>query len=328
MRCMALAIAWQAAGGQVDFICRVESPSIKARLRDTGVSVIELAASHPDPEDMRQVLGHLERLTDAPVTLVIDGYHFDPAYHKMLAGSGRKIMLIDDIGDQPTYHADVILNQNVGPDAAFPYPPSSVQLLGPRYALLRSAFLAYDDWSRRAPDGLLTILVTMGSSDRDQVTAQALTGLAVLDPATFRIRVMIGPANQHRAELQALAEPYEHVSCIFDPEDVPAEMAAADLVVTAAGSTCWELAYMMAPMITMMLAENQRPVTETLSKAGAAVNLGDCRKVTPSEIVDAVIALELDRIALGQMAQAGRHLVDGKGAARVVEILMNGSTLH
>jgi spore coat polysaccharide biosynthesis predicted glycosyltransferase SpsG len=95
----------------------------------------------------------------------------------------------------------------------------------------------------------------------------------------------------------------------------------ADLAVTAAGSTCWELAYLGVPMITIVAAENQRGIADGLATRGAAVNLGWHGEVTLASIAAAIASLADDHRKRASMRRAARELVDGCGADRVVAAL-------
>ena len=59
-------------------------------------------------------------------------------------------------------------------------------------------------------------------------------------------------------------------------------MAWADLAISGAGSTCWELACMGLPAVTLVLAENQRAIAEQLNAAGLVLNLGGTKMSAPS----------------------------------------------
>ena len=71
MRSLALAQAWQAAGGQVIFITACESEALRRRLIGERLEVVALS----DPRDWQTVERALSAYPDAWVAL--DGYHFD-----------------------------------------------------------------------------------------------------------------------------------------------------------------------------------------------------------------------------------------------------------
>jgi spore coat polysaccharide biosynthesis predicted glycosyltransferase SpsG len=67
-------------------------------------------------------------------------------------------------------------------------------------------------------------------------------------------------------------------------------MAWADVAVTAAGSTCWELCYAGLPALVTVLADNQRGVAAALADAGAVRSLGAAGDVTAAALADALAA--------------------------------------
>ena len=55
---------------------------------------------------------------------------------------------------------------------------------------------------------------------------------------------------------------------------MPALMARADLAISGAGSTYWELVFMGLPSMIVLLAENQGVLADHIMGQQAAVNLG------------------------------------------------------
>lgn len=91
-----------------------------------------------------------------------------------------------------------------------------------------------------------------------------------------------------------------------------------DLVVTAAGTTVWELAALGVPMGLVGVVENQRDHYESLIEAGAAVGLGflPAHDDIATKSLAEVIA---DPAACQRMVSRAHRLVDGRGAARIVD---------
>ena len=195
---------------------------------------------------------------------MLDGYHFDPAYQKAIREAGYRLLVVDDTAHLPAYHADVLLNQNIyAPQLTYSYDPHTVLLLGPMYALLRPEFLVWKEWERHIPDTARHILVTLGGGDSDNVTLKVIQALHDIRLPDLEIRVIVGPANPHRDSLVAAIEHGPHsVELLFDVTDMPGLMAWADIAVSAAGSTCWELLFMGLPSLVGVLADNQVPIAE------------------------------------------------------------------
>jgi len=134
----------------------------------------------------------------------------------------------------------------------------------------------------------------------------------------------VGGGNPRESELQVLAGQLNlpvQIEC--RPENMAPLMRWADVAVSAAGSTCWELAYMGVPSIVIALSSEQRGIAEGLSQAEIAVSLGWHANLSEERIADALRSLLTDQRRRLAMSERGRKLVDGRGAARVVQILQN-----
>jgi GNAT superfamily N-acetyltransferase len=111
-------------------------------------------------------------------------------------------------------------------------------------------------------------------------------------------------------------------------DDLPALMARQDLVVSAAGTSVWELCCLGVPMAVVWAVDNQREGYERVVAAGAALGLGgpelgdrELREGGPSRTDGAVDRLRTaltDPRVRADLTLAGRRIVDGLGAWRVV----------
>ncbi|MEZ5182877.1 MAG: bifunctional UDP-2,4-diacetamido-2,4,6-trideoxy-beta-L-altropyranose hydrolase/GNAT family N-acetyltransferase [Acidimicrobiales bacterium] len=225
------------------------------------------------------------------------------------AAPGSHLARIDDDGRSPVVDAEVLLDQNLGATAGA-YPGTGADLLlGPRYALLRRDLVAAAAGRRpgtvrsgAAGGGTapLRVVVAMGGAPSAEVRAFFEAVVASLAADDLSIRVLDGRA------------------------DAAAELAAADLAVAAAGSTCWELGLLAVPSVVVSVAPNQEPLARRLGERGAARDLGDLTTLIPEEValeVRRLVASPSDRAALSRAIAA---LVDGRGAARVATRLRSG----
>lgn len=319
MRMIALGQAWAERGGAVRFLGRIEAEPLRSRIAVEGFDLVELGAVHPALADLRELLA----LTDGQDWLALDGYHFDTAYLHAVRAAGRKTLVLDDLNDRGEYEVDVLLNQNLGAgDLPYRVNPEARLLFGPRYALLRREFRAARQADKPCPERVRNVLVTMGGSDPVNFSAVVLQALALLGGQDLAVRLVVGPANPNRAGLERLAAALPVPTELVTPgEDMPRQMLWADLAVTAAGSTCWELCYFGVPILAFELAENQAGVLAGLAAAGAAVSGGRVAEATPEGIaalLDGLLGTPARRAALATQA---RGLVDGQGAFRVAAAL-------
>jgi UDP-2,4-diacetamido-2,4,6-trideoxy-beta-L-altropyranose hydrolase len=314
MRCLALAQAWQDAGGRV--VLLGDAGGLRDRLSAEGIVVA------PDgPADAAQTTAAARRLGAAWV--VLDGYQFTAAYQRALKDAGLHVLILDDYGHADRYHADIVLNQNLdAPEVWYrARDPHTELLLGPRFALLRREFGCWRDWQRPVPEVGRKVLVTLGGADPANVTMRVLDGLRHLRTDGLEAVVLVGAANPHRPALEAAARDISGVQIQVNATDVPALMAWADVAVTAAGSTSWELLFMGLPSSTLVLVDNQAAVAPALARAGAAINLGPAAGLEPAALADVLGGLLRDARRRQAMSTRGREIVDGRGAGRVVERL-------
>ena len=322
MRCLALAQAWQDAGGKTVFAMAQSTTAMEKRLQREGMRVARLQAEPGSSDDTKEIIALARRIQ--PSWVVVDGYIFEAEYQASLKGAGLKVLFIDDNGHAAHYSADLVLNQNAHANVALyrSREPSTVILLGPHYALLRREFAAWRRWKREIPAVARNVLVTMGGSDPDNFTRTAVDGLrGVRD--RLRIRVLVGGSNPHIASLEELgADETNSIQLIRDATDMPEQMSWADLAIAGAGAACLEMCLMALPALLIDLAENQTPIANEFSRRGTAYHLGSSKTVIPDRIEAETRRLLVSVVERSVMAQRGRELVDGTGAARVVRKLL------
>lgn len=323
MRSLALAQALLGEGHRVSWVGRIDPASLAARIASQGAGLVRLNEEPGTEGDLAATLRHGEGAD----WIVVDGYSFGPEYLAALRRTGACIMVVDDAPRFPFYDADLLLDQNLHtPPARYLLPPAGRLLTGPRYALLRPEFGCRPAHPAPKPEPASNILVTMGGSDPSGVTAEVLEAVnsvaARIREARLEVRVVLGHANLRGAEaLSRIKSQDVHVEILQSVENMEPLMDWAHLAITAGGSTCWELAAMGVPMIILLTAPNQEPVAAGLDRAGAAISLGPAGSLDPAALGGAVETLLADADRRASMAQRGRQLVDGLGAARVADAL-------
>ncbi len=326
MRCLALALEWQAMGGKALFVSHCDSDALKARVRDAGIELIGPAASYPDALDLALMQSLARDLAPADPWVILDGYHFDTPFQRALKDIGFRLLVIDDTAHQPGYAADILLNQNFGAEAlAYDCETDTRLLLGTRYTLLRPEFEQWLGWKREFPSRVRNILLTMGAADPDNATCCVLGALKSLELSDAQVKVLAGPAFSHSEELSLLSrnDP-EAFEIVRNPINVSDLMAWAHVAITAGGSTLWELAFMKLPAAVVILADNQEPGAKALADAGALCVLGKAHDPEISARLGDFLRIT-DR--LKEFARISGTLVDGYGAKRVIEAIEQSNSV-
>ena len=226
------------------------------------------------------------------------------------------------IEDRPQvdHDCDVLVNQSIAPDEVTPGAGLRDQLIGPRYALLRPTFL-----EARLRNGggheAGHVLLLCGYTDKPNLTERLFDALDGT-PGVRSIHVVIGSSNRHRERLRHRLRHAVVPACLHvEPPSMADLMVRASLAVTTAGSTCWELACLGVPMVTVVAAANQAPVARTLRMAGASESAGKVNDSIDETVRAMVVKLISDGDARRRMASHCRDLVDGRGAARVARVI-------
>ena len=317
MRCMALGHAWLDRGSQVTVVS--VTGSFKARLAREGMEVRHLRADPGSFKDASRTV-NLARELGAD-WIVIDGYHFDAEYQKTIKEAGMNLLFVDDYGQCDYYCADIVLNQNLHARETLysKRDPNTRLLLGPKYALLRREFITHRGRERAIPEVARKVLVTFGGADHNNVTLRLMEALPFVDVKGLRVMVAVGGWNPHFAQLTLAAKRSSlQVRLRRDPTDMPALMAWADIAVSAAGITAYELAFMGLPNLLVVTSDNQAIVAEQLGAKGVAAVLGWHDQLSCSKIARAITNLSAAREERERMSRAGKELIDGEGAWRVL----------
>ncbi|HOW96249.1 MAG TPA: UDP-2,4-diacetamido-2,4,6-trideoxy-beta-L-altropyranose hydrolase [Kiritimatiellia bacterium] len=317
MRCLSLAQAARAAAWDVVFLSHGDHEPVRRRVEAAGCRWQSLERVQPHPGDLKETLAAAREA--AASWVVADGYIFDEAYQAALRDAGFRLMAVDDHRHLERYHADVLFNQNIHAERLrYAADPGTVFLLGPRYAMLNRAFLPWRDRPREIPAMARRALVSLGGADPDNVTARVVEALRGLD---VEARVIVGGLNRHRDQLRAQLP--DNAELLVDVTDMPAQMAWADLAILGAGSTCWEAAFLGLPVLMIVLADNQRRIAAGLDEEGIGVSLGEHADLKSRMIAERMGEMMPDAGRRRAMSAAGRALVDGGGAARVLAALQS-----
>jgi spore coat polysaccharide biosynthesis predicted glycosyltransferase SpsG len=309
-RCLSLAAAVRAAGGRPWFVTEADA---LGRVRAAG---FDGAVAEPAPGDPLGVLGARAE------AVVVDSYRLTPPYLERLYAGTARLALVDDLGELYA-PADLVVNGAAhAATLGYDHAAAGALLLGPRYMLLRPEYAGAP--ARTAPAHPRQVLVAMGGGDPLGIMAGVLEEVrAALGPGPA-LHAVVGPyfGPEWAAEDAAARWAAKGVHLHHAPPDLRPHIARADLAVTAAGITVYELAACGVPTVAFSIAPNQRPQLEVLAGEGALASAGDASSPgVPRALRTALLRLAPAeaRSALGRAAHA---VVDGGGASRVAACLL------
>ncbi|MDP6683840.1 MAG: UDP-2,4-diacetamido-2,4,6-trideoxy-beta-L-altropyranose hydrolase [Desulfobacterales bacterium] len=340
MRCLALGQAYKDTGGDVVFLGHFEKESTRKRIEDERFQCISLEKTCTAKEDAQCTLDAIRSWKGNPAVcesmhpakaakraswVVIDGYHFDTEFQQNIKTAGFYTVVIDDNAHMPKYHGHIIVNQNIyGHRLHYACEPETVLLLGSDYALLRREFRDADRTDRRIKETVRNILITFGGVDSKNQTGFSIDALNELKlDHNFTARIIIGPENskkeQLEEQLQTAVFDYE---LLCDESDMHRVMMKADIVLSAAGSTCWELCFMGVPSIVSAVSENQIDVADTLKRMNIADSMGWWQDRSRTKLRDAIHRLIRNASIRVSMSRKAKQLIDGKGVWRILNAMV------
>ncbi len=256
LRSLALAESLREQHADVEFACRRLSPGLQAKLEATGLTVHRIDGEANPDEDCRQLL-EIAAAQDA-TWIVLDGYEFSADDRRAVFQSGRQLLVVDDLGRDDLYHADLVVNPGLEAERiGYRHSPGAKLLLGPQYAPVSNSFLSARR-PRLTQQRASKLLATFGGADPADLSSRFLEALALVNRADLEARLIVGPANPRQQALrQQCAAGRINCELVVDPQSMASEMKWSDLAVAAAGSTCWELATLGIPTLAIVVADNQ-----------------------------------------------------------------------
>lgn len=218
------------------------------------------------------------------------------------------------------YPNGIIINTSVNAETiGYVLKPERTLLLGAKYACLRKEF--WDVGERPFRLDIQNILLTFGGQDIENFTPRVLRLLSRNFP-NMRKRVIIGSGFINEEQIEQAKDVNTELYKAPSPQELVKLMYDSDLAITTGGQTIVELARIGVPTIAISVVENQ-----VLHMNGWVKE-----KFLPAELTHTQPNLEnrlllmINNLRKKQprefVAKIGRQKVDGSGAKRVVQHLI------
>ncbi len=340
MRCLTLADKLRQQGVNSLFICRDLPGQRTDLIAHRGYSLhllppaktvcnpdikldVWLATSwQQDAQECQQVL-----FSHTPMALIVDHYGLDIQWEQALlrALPGCPLLVIDDLANRP-HMAHALLDQTLDRQASAYYPhliPSRCALwLGSTYTLLRTEFSAPPIRRHIPQDGEpWRILVSLGGTDPENLTLKILRALHSFAGCTAKICVVMGKTAPHLASIAEWCQRHE-LQLVIDCDKMAAQLDWAHVAIGAGGTSASERCARGLPSLLLVMADNQRLVSESLTAHGAAINLGPSVPFPESRLRAELMQLLTSEEIYEHMVACCYQAFDGTGASRVTSALL------
>lgn len=260
----------------------------------------------------------LEELSGfVPDWLVVDSYEIS-ADQISAAGARTRVLAIVD-GTTRGILADRYVDQNLGAESLiWPMATFGRLLAGSRYALIRSAVLderRTDPWRR---SGRPNVVAVLGGSDP---TGTIVTVARVLKPFLNDIMLDLVVNERWRGEVERELGHRDNVRIHATTPQLPKLLGAANIAISAAGTSAWELCALGIPSVFVGVVENQSESLRQLREQRLALGI-DLTETAASDVAEELAGLVrqlLDsEVLCHSLSERCRAAVDGLGTARII----------
>ena len=319
MRCLILAEALRQIRCQCFFICSNMDGNLIGYIESKNFEVIVLNDKFKNAkgetsfsgkwllgtweQDARDTCNAIQKLEAS--WIVVDHYGIDARWERVVRETGRRVMVIDDIGDR-SHDCQFLLVPSISLDTEEIYrtaPNAGKILIGPKYIFIRPEFSDLTLQRQRSGE-IKKILVYMGSNDVMNQAGKALTALEGIP--NIEVKALIG--NHHPFEAELIACQSDSIEVMKTTPAMWELMAWADLALGACGQAAWERCALGLSAIVVINAENQRRETIVLDSEGVVNSIGDSGVVQTEDWFKSVMNLIDNPLDVRRMSEDSLQL--------------------
>lgn len=257
--------------------------------------------------------------------ILLDSYFVTPKYFKELKKLA-KVAYIDDL-DAFAYECEALINYGAFFDKNEYKARQNLakkHFLGSEFAPLRAEFGSTQKSSKNTQKK--QVLLTTGNTDLLGIMPRLLEAfLSDESLKNLEFLAISGAFNEHENKLLALSAKHKNIKVLKSPENMAQIMAEADFVLSAGGSTLYELASLAKAVICFSIAANQNNI-KSWAEAGAMLYAGDAKADSHSVVAKSLNLLKSllnDENLAKTLGQKAHFFVDGKGAIRLAKELLS-----
>lgn len=329
MRCLSIAEQLRKAGIEVIFLLADDKmfPILHEKRFRTKI----LDTKWNDLEKETDILIRYLREQDAEV-LLLDSYYITEEYLQNLSKYIR-IVYIDDL-NKFAYPVHTILHYAPFADVEKYKQFQQIDgrstrfLIGGQYIPLREEF---DLKKRVIKKEVHKVLITTGGTDRlnmagiilERAQKESIWG-------KLEFHVVVGPFFQNKEKLYQMKEKYENIILHKNVKKMSELMRDCDIAVSAGGSTLYEICACGTPCICFEIADNQNGASVWEEK-GYMMYAGNAYMEKQNCIERCIRSIQTycESYSLRcECSEKMQELVDGKGAGRIAEYIVDMLEVH
>ncbi|MFA7689036.1 MAG: hypothetical protein WCX96_03000 [Bacilli bacterium] len=251
-RCLSLAKAIKSSSGDNDILFLINR-DLKELIVTTGFNYVVSDNLEDDFDVVREYSSSL---------FIFDSYIGNDKYLKSIK-EGTRLMLIDDNNDiYDSSIPDIIYNGNIhSEDLGYKDIKGQLKLLGTKYLIMKEEY--WNNEGRHIPkDGLL---ITTGGTDKYGMALRILEEIKDLD---LKKTIIIGPGYEDKYIDELEKVKGRNIELIYRPRSLKEHINSCKIVITAGGSTVYEVLSRGSIPMVFSIADNQDILCKALEEMG------------------------------------------------------------
>ena len=256
-----------------------------------------------------------------PDRIVFDSYLATNDYLKQLSQIATLIQFDDNNDLYNPVYAKLLINGNIhAPRLNYSKADNDTKLLlGLRYLIMRPEY-----WNVKPNRNGEGILITTGGSDFQQLMPRFIKALYNTNEEK---NIIIGPAypKEEIKTIKRLTNNNDTFRLIESPGSLKTHINTSKVIITAAGSTVYEVLRLNKIPIIYTFADNQKQIAQTLEEKGIT-NLGHLDEIDFTE--DNIAEKCQKALVKEKTIKPLANLLDGKGYLRVLDQIETNYTEH
>lgn len=302
-RCLSLAKAIKLIDKNIDIIFIINK-DLMSLIENTDFNFI---ISEDLTEDMK-IIKNLD------IDLFIfDSYLGDDNYLRVIKEK-TKLMLIDDNNDiYDSSIPNIIYNGNIHAEKlGYSNVEGQIKLLGPKYLIMKEEY-----WNGNADENLDKdgVLITTGGTDEYGIALKILKEIKDLN---VKVKVIIGPGytDDYIKKIEYIKT--NNMELIYKPGSLKTHISSSKIVITAGGSTVYEVLSQKSIPIVFSIADNQDLICRELIDNGIEY-LGKYPDIEYKKLKKLIGRIK-DKVIYEN--EKVFNLIDGRGTIVVAKVLI------
>ncbi len=161
------------------------------------------------------------------------------------------------------------------------------------------------------------VTISTGGTDPNNVTLLVIK--SIISIPNINIKIVIGPYSKSLNKISQIIKNKKNVQIILSPKKIWNTFKKADIIISNAGSTLFELATQNIPTLSIAAEEHQISYAKFFSSKGFSIYLGFWRSLNSNKISKILSNTLYNRSTRIQISKQGHKIIDGKGVINVAK---------